>query len=56
MEVTKAGWKTSEFWVVIGTIAGSVAVIPDVPGWVRAVCATAAAIAYAVSRGLAKKL
>ena len=56
MEVVKPGWKTSEFWIIIGTIAASIEAVPDVPGWVRVTVTTVAAAAYAISRGLAKKL
>ncbi len=51
----KAGWKTSEFWVTVGSIAGSVVAILSGVGapWAIAAAATVAS-SYNVSRSIAK--
>mgnify|MGYP004369222075 FL=1 len=44
------GWKTSEFWVTVGTLIGSAVGAVDLPGWGHAVVVAA----YGLARGLAK--
>jgi len=58
--VVKSGVKTSEFWITIAAVLGSVlaSVGTSLPGeWKIAavVCAAISAAAYSVSRALAKK-
>lgn len=50
------GFRTTEFWVTVATGVGAVAVSAEgaLPHRYAAVAATVAAVAYALSRGLAK--
>lgn len=48
---SKAGYKTTEFWVLVVTTFGDV--ITSLP-WHTKLLATAASVAYKISRGLAK--
>lgn len=54
----KPGWKTSEFWVTVGTIGSLVLAWAETQGGADSVlalvAAAAVAAAYAVARGLAK--
>lgn len=53
----KSGWKTTEFWVTILGVLGSIvaAVAGTLPPEYAAIGAAVASGFYAVSRGLAKK-
>ena len=53
----KPGFKTTEFWMVILTMIGSVAtsVAGIIPAKWAAVASAVAGAAYAISRGMAKK-
>ena len=52
---TKPFFLTSEFWITVAVMVTAVSgVIPDVSGKYKALGATIAAAAYAISRGLAK--
>jgi len=52
----KPGWRTTEFWVSIATAVGTVAASAEgsLPPRYAALASTVAAVAYALSRGLAK--
>ena len=52
----KAGYKTTEFWVTVLTIAGLViaSIATTLPPKQAAMAASVAAAAYAIARGLAK--
>jgi len=59
-KIVKSGVKTSELWVTVVAVAGSIltALSTSLPGeWKIAalVCSGLAAAAYSISRGLAKK-
>ena len=56
----KSGFKTSEFWVTIATVLGSIfasvqSSLPDDWKIAAVVCGAIAAAAYSVSRALVKK-
>ena len=54
--MTKAGWKTTEFWItalaIVGLVVSSVAA--SLSPKYAAIGASVSAAAYAISRGLAK--
>lgn len=52
----KAGWKTTEFWVTMLAMIGSIATVMQgvLPPSIGAYCLTIAGVAYAVSRGISK--
>jgi len=52
----KPGWQSTEFWVSIATAVGTVAASAEgsLPPRYAALASTVAAVAYALSRGLAK--
>ena len=54
--MTKAGWKTTEFWVTAFSIAGLVvsSAASTLSPKYAAIGASVSAAAYAISRGLAK--
>lgn len=55
IEESKAGWKTTEFWVALVVSLLTVIDTIPLPEKFEGVVVTGIAIAYALSRGLAKK-
>ena len=57
LQKIKSGWKTTEFWFSVLTTIGSVgtAVAGFIPASYAAIVASGTAMAYALSRGLAKR-
>jgi hypothetical protein len=50
----KSGFRTTEFWMTVGTIILTVTGAVPVPDHIKGYLLVAAAVAYAISRGIAK--
>jgi hypothetical protein len=53
----KSGWKTSEFWVTVLATVGGIgsSIVGFIPASSAALVALGSTMAYALSRGIAKK-
>lgn len=55
IQETKAGYKTTEFWITIVTALAAMLEVAPVPDGTGGIAGVALAAVYALSRGIAKK-